>query len=79
MLVVVMKVVVSPQKVLLALSHPCDPARSFLTVRLLGHHCWAVNIVILYVGRLDLVQGVDGEVLKAAVGHSAVQQWLGHE
>lgn len=79
MLVVVMEVVVGPQKVLLALTHPCDPARSLLTVGLLGHHCGAVDVVVLYVGGLDLVQGVDGEVLKAAVRHSTVQHWLGHE
>lgn len=79
LLVVVMEVVVGPQKVLLALSHPCDPARGLLTVGLLGHHCWAVDVVVLHMGGLDLVQGVNGEVLKVAIGHSTVQQWLGHE
>lgn len=74
-----MEVVVGPQKVLLALSHPCDSARSLLTVRLLGHHGRAVDVVVLYVGGLDLVQWVDGEVLQAAVGYSTVQQRLGHE
>lgn len=77
LLVVVMEVVVGPQKVFLAL--PCDPARCLVTVGLLGHHGRAVDVVVLYVCGLDLVQGVDGEVLQAAVGHSSVQQRLGHE
>lgn len=68
-----MEVVVGPQKVLLTLSYPCDPARSLVTVGLLGDHGRAVDVVILYMCGLDLVQGVDGEVLQAAVGHSTVQ------
>lgn len=81
LLVVVMVVVVGPQKVLLALAEPCDPAvYSLLTRGRLGHHGGAVDVVVLHVGGLDLVDGVDGDgVLQATVGHPSVQQWLRNE
>lgn len=79
LLVVVMMVVVGSQKVLLVLPEPRDPS-VLLTAGLLGHHGRAVDVVVLQVRGADLVDGVDGEgVLQAAIGHSTVQQRLGHD
>lgn len=80
-LVIVMMVVVCPKEGLLILTQPGDSSvRRLLARGLLGDNGRAVDVVVLHMRRLYLVNGVNGErVLKAAVGHSTVQQRLGYE
>lgn len=80
-LVIVMMVVVRPEEGLLIRTEPGDSSVGrLLTRRLLGDNSRAVDVVVLYVRRLYLVNGINGErVLEAAVGHSTVQQGLGYQ
>lgn len=80
-LMIVVLVVVCPQEALLILTEPGDSSVcGLLAGGLLGHNSGAVYVVILHMRGLYLVNRVDGEgMLKAAVGHSTVQEGLGYE